>query len=584
MPLSSHVKHGIRRLMFAKLLAPLLAVAIAGALGALGALGSAGCSSKRGAAPEAAPPKPTFTIFALAETRGQIGPCGCTTDPLGDLARTAAMVQRARAEGPVLVVDAGGLLYSQKQVSPEMATQEELKADLLVQSYRDALGVSAIGLGASDLSRGPEKVRPARQIANLGPDAKVASEPPKVVEVGAVKVGVFGVASSDAVAGIALTDPVAAGRAAVAQLRRQGATFVVALLQARNEGDAGKLARAIGGIDLAVAGLGENAPEPARVSPIADEVSGGGFVVVPGNRGQVVSRLEVTLRDGGGLSDAVGRAGAAVRSEQIDRQLATLQADLQRFAADPSADATFVAAKKRELATLEAERASLQRQPLRVPATGSYFTLEQVRISKKLACHAQVQSDTAAYFRAAGEANVKQAQSIAPLPVPKDQPTFVGTQACVECHDAAVEFWKKSRHAHAWETLVKRNQEFDLECISCHVTGWNKPGGATLARNESLRDVQCEVCHGPASIHVAQDGNDDPKTLVGGPEPEMCARQCHTKEHSDTFQYEAYLRDIVGPGHGEERRKALGEGPTGRELRVAGLERAGKLLGAGCTK
>ena len=65
---------------------------------------------------------------------------------------------------------------------------------------------------------------------------------------------------------------------------------------------------------------------------------------------------------------------------------------------------------------------------------------------------------------------------------------------------------------------------------------------------------------------------------------DMCATQCHTSEHSDTFQYEAYLRDIVGEGHGNGRRRKLGDGPTGRELRAAGLEKAGKQLGEGCTK
>ena len=36
-----------------------------------------------GSAGSAIPGKPSFTIFALAEVRGQIGPCGCTSDPLG---------------------------------------------------------------------------------------------------------------------------------------------------------------------------------------------------------------------------------------------------------------------------------------------------------------------------------------------------------------------------------------------------------------------------------------------------------------------------------------------------------------------
>lgn len=567
-------------LMSAKLLAPLLAVTIAGAFSAQSA-----CSSSKGSTTmEPAPSKPTFTLFALAETRGQIGPCGCTTDPLGDLARSAAMVSEARKHGPVVVVDAGGLLYSQLQSSQALDAQEELKADLLVSSYRETLQVAAIGLGAMDLAKGPLKVRPARQVVNLDASAGITAEAPKIVKAGDTKVGVFGVVARGAIENLAITDPIAAGKAAVAQLRQQGARFVVGLVQAPSEASAAELANAIGGIDLVVAGLGGAAPEPDRVKPRADELPSGGFMVIPGNRGQVVSRIEVTLRAGAGMTDAGGRAEAQVRIAQIEKRIPAIEADLVRFASDPSADPAFIAAKKKELAQQQNELAQLKRSPLRIPAQGSFFTLEQVRINKKLSCDLEVQAQTASYFQAAGQANVAYAQSIAPLPVPKGVATYVGSAACADCHDDAIEFWTKSRHAGAWETLEKRGQQFDLECISCHVTGWNKPGGATLAKNEGLRDVQCEVCHGPASIHVAKEGNENPKTLVGGPDPGMCAKMCHTKEHSDTFSYDAYLRDIVGPGHGEERRKALGDGPTGRELRTAGLERAGKTLGAGCTK
>ena len=76
----------------------------------------------------------------------------------------------------------------------------------------------------------------------------------------------------------------------------------------------------------------------------------------------------------------------------------------------------------------------------------------------------------------------------------------------------------------------------------------------------------------------------DERSRAPGPAADLCATQCHTKEHSDTFQLEAYMRDVLGPGHGEARRKALGDGPTGAQLRQAGFEKAGTTLGAGCTR
>src|SRR5882757_9837561 len=77
-------------------------------------------NSGSGSGPDPEPPRPTFTLFALAEVRGQIGPCGCTSAPLGDLSRTARVVADARAAGPTLVVDAGSLLYSKNPVPPHL--------------------------------------------------------------------------------------------------------------------------------------------------------------------------------------------------------------------------------------------------------------------------------------------------------------------------------------------------------------------------------------------------------------------------------------------------------------------------------
>lgn len=550
---------------------------------------AAGCSKSEvkdggstGSGAPNAPAKPTFTLFALAEVRGQIGPCGCTSDPLGDLARTAQMIADARAAGPTLVVDAGSLLYSKDVISDQVAAQEELKADLLAQTYRDDLGVAALGLGPADLVRGPGKVRTPRQAVNAAAEGLPLGKP-VVAVAGTTKVGVFGVIAAGAVAGVTISDPIAAGKAAIGQLRGQGATVVVALVQAASRRDAVQLVRDIGGIDVAVAGLGKVAPEPEAVD-VAPTKVGDGWLVIPANRGQVVSRLEITLRGAGPLVDAGGPAAAAAKIAGVEKLVAELDAELVRFTADPSADPAFVRQKQAERAQLVAQRDQLRRQPLAIPARGSYFTLEQARINKTRTCSPKVQDAVTAFYRAVGETNVAAARGAkAPPPVPKGQAAYVGNEVCDDCHGEALEFWAKSRHANAWETLEQRGQQFDFDCISCHVTGWGRPSGATLARNEGLRDVGCETCHGPASIHVAKGGKEKPSAVIRNPPVAFCATECHTKEHSDTFQYEAYMRDIVGPGHGEPMRKQLGDGPTGGQLRKAALAKAGR-MGAGCIR
>jgi hypothetical protein len=524
--------------------------------------------------------KPTFTLFALAEVRGQVGPCGCTTDPLGDLSRTAQLVEQARAAGPVMFVDAGSLLYTQAPIPPAMDTQEDLKATLLASTYQSVLKVDAVGVGPFDVSKGVDHLRLPRMVSNA-PEIPTPA-PPHVTDVGGAKVGVFGVIGEGAITGLKLSDPVAAGKQAVAQLRGQGAQIVVGLIQSDSRKEATQLMRAIGGIDIGIAGLGLAAPEPDHVDVEPQHV-GDGWMIVPVNRGQILARLEVTMRGQGPLADAIGPGAAKAKLAKLEPQITQLDADLAAFAKDKTADAAFVSQKQQEKFQLTAERDRLKNHPLVVPAKGSYFTLDQVKINKALACDAQVQDAVSKFYAATGEANVRAAAHTPVLPPAKGQSGFAGNATCTDCHGEAAAFWQKTVHATAWQTLVDRGQQFDLDCIGCHVTGWQKPGGSNLGHNDKLRDIQCETCHGPASIHVAKGGLEKPLAVAKAPAAELCA-SCHTKEHSDTFQLEAYLRDITGPGHGEARRKQLGDGATGGQLRKAALAKAGTAVGAGCTR
>jgi hypothetical protein len=556
-------------------------------LGAAIAVAAAACSPHSGqnhGSEAAGSAGPTVTIFALAELRGQIEPCGCTTDPLGDLARTVELVQNTRSRGPALVVDAGSTLFDVAKVPPHRADQATLKADLIVKTFTERLQVAAWGLGPSDLGMGPQAVRPPRQAVNVAASAGVALEPPKVIDAGGSKIGVFGVIAPDAIDGVPANDPGPAATAAAADLRAKGAQVVIALVQARSKRDAVALVRSAKGVDLAIAGLGALAPEPDKMDARAEQV-GDAWLVIPANRGQVVAKIELTLRPGSApLLDAIGPAAAEAERAKLGGEATSLANDLAGFEKDPTADKAFVAQKKQELAELRARIDALAKDPTRAPATGSYFTLAMVRISKKLACDAAVQTAKSDYAKAAGTANVKAAAARPPIPVPPGKATYVGAEACGDCHGAAVDFWSKTRHAHAFATLEQSGKQLDYECIGCHVTGWDEPGGSTMAKNDALRNVQCEACHGPGSIHVDKEGQEKPLAIVAQPPHDLCADRCHTPQHSDTFQRDAYLRDILGPGHGEKARAALGDGPTGHELRAAGLAKAGAEIGAGCTK
>ena len=93
---------------------------------------------------------------------------------------------------------------------------------------------------------------------------------------------------------------------------------------------------------------------------------------------------------------------------------------------------------------------------------------------------------------------------------PKAKPTYLGAKSCKMCHIKQHRSWKEMKHAQAWENLPAEFRTPDKKddkgraCISCHVTGYQQPGGFESAdKSAHLLGVQCEACHGPGSLHKA---------------------------------------------------------------------------------
>ena len=507
-------------------------------------------------------------IFYTAQTLGTLEPCGCTSDPLGDIARVTALVRKEAKNGRAILVDAGNLTYPAGGISLRKQEAADLVAGFLAREL-NRLPFGGSALGEADLAAGVAKLQPNRLAVNLGSMPFV--EPSRIKLVGGIKIGIFGLVDPAlALArGWRAEDPVSAARAEADRLRAAGAEIVIALAPLER-GVARTMARQAA-VDIVVLGkdVGEGTPQAEKV--------GRAYLVAPATEMEKMGRLEIVLRKdepGAGtepLRDGGGPTANRLRAAEIARQIGQLEADLPRWKNDLDADPAFVARKRQELEERRNEGARLASTPWAAPSQGSYFMNELVPIRRSLPRDPALAASMRRLDKAVGAANLRVAEP--PPPAEPGRAHFSGDASCVRCHKASARFWKATPHAHAWKTLQVVGKTAHGDCVSCHVTGYGEVGGSSVGFTKGLQDIQCEVCHGPGSIHVEKRGLEKP-LAVRTDTPESVCTRCHNEKHSDTFQYQAYLRDIIGPGHGEDARDKLGDGPTAKSLRRAAAKRA----------
>ena len=109
---------------------------------------------------------------------------------------------------------------------------------------------------------------------------------------------------------------------------------------------------------------------------------------------------------------------------------------------------------------------------------------------------------------------------------------YVSATACQRCHQQEYLQWSATRHAFAYETLLKKERYFDSGCVSCHPTGFGYSTGFQIGDHDStLKGVQCETCHGPGKQHV---GNPKKSNIRSSADTSLCL-ECHDTKHSPGF-------------------------------------------------
>ncbi len=120
---------------------------------------------------------------------------------------------------------------------------------------------------------------------------------------------------------------------------------------------------------------------------------------------------------------------------------------------------------------------------------------------------------------------------------------YVGDGTCRACHAREYGDWVLTPHSIAWDSLQKGDKWRDPECVACHVTARDEPGGfADPESTPHMVNVQCEVCHGPAGGHPAGGGLDLDAMQ------KACVR-CHTGKFVLNFKMEEALSLVAHRDH-----------------------------------
>jgi hypothetical protein len=509
------------------------------------------------AAPREAAGPPTLRIYALSGAAGAVEPCGCVKDMLGGVDHAAAFIAAEKKKVPhALVLGAGPMFFENPEVEPTKKDQQLFKAEAMAQSLSD-VGLVAWAPGANDWATGKDEF--ARLTQQTGARALVANvkEPtPSLVsshieQRGDLRIGLIGISLPTPPSGPSPIDVGPAEQALVAELERLKGTSLNIALIAAPRGEALRLIERINHptprLQLAILGKpfdqGENNDQ--AISP---EIVENALVVQAPNHLQAISVIDLYVRDG--TSHFADGTGLSAHETQISLQsrIDELSHRLERWKAPGSpVMPSDIALKEKELGALKQQLAGLV--PAERPKQGSYFLYDLVFVRESLGNEPQVSARLSAYYKRVNEHNKLVFADRAPQPAAEGQASYVGVATCTNCHVEERAFWDKTPHARAYATLATAHKEYNLDCVSCHVTGYEQPGGSTVTHVDDFKSVQCEVCHGPGSQHANTTHKD---TIKGKPSRSMCASSCHHEPHVGAdWSVDVAWPQIIGKGHGQ---------------------------------
>ena len=448
-------------------------------------------------------------IAFTGEENGYLEPCGCSEKKIGGFCKRNTLVDLLRRDYENCV------LLSLGDLPKNAGRQDEIKMEIILNAL-DLMGYAAHNIGEKDINMGLELLDYLSHTSNVNfissnivnidtQDINVKPYVIKEIKLNEtiLKIGIFGILSPELVDNYSqrvVADPILSLKFLISELN-EDTDFLILLSHAEME-ESIRIAEFLPEFDLVISGHGIDEPE-LYVKKIKDT-----YVIPAGEKGKYLGSIIFPME--------YGRDGRVVRSDKADKtKKQKISAQLKKLEYYGLPD----------YYNLDAE--------IKEPA------IEITSLDEKYADSAVIKGLLRIYQqRLKDEELVKYVDKTYP---PSDT-TFIGNVDCAICHNVIFKHWQDTRHASAYETLVKAGHENDPECLSCHTIGLRYfTGFETIESTPGMKGVGCESCHGPGSKHKETQTED-----YGMVDAEGCI-VCHEEEHSPNFQFDDYWQKIAHP-------------------------------------
>jgi hypothetical protein len=397
----------------------------------------------------------------------------------------------------VVLLDAGDLLFDTYSVPENIRDSSAKKAELLFAAY-SKLGYDALNVGDQDLALGRDfLLDKAREFkinlisANIvdSQTGALVFKPYIVKEIGKTKIAIIGVMNDKIsldslgpqMAGLRVADATEAVRKYVNEVR--GSVKAVILVSQLGITGDNQIAKEVKGIDLIVGGhsktyLGQAVKNDSTL------------IVQASEKGKYIGKIELQLKGSWPYNFVDITSKQAEDVKKLEKKLSPYSHQMAPLDKNLKTD-------------------------MQMDSLVSRYKDEITRIERE--------------HNAAPQA-AQQASGNDPMI------GLMGAKGCGSCHKEQQQFWSKTRHANAYDSLVKKEKNYSPECIGCHTTGYLVRGGyfiVDFSDREFTRNVQCEACHGVSWSHSQDPKINKPFNRI---DRDLCVK-CHDVKNDPQFDF-----------------------------------------------